>query len=143
MKLKRDKKEKKEKVKKIKVKKDRHSLMTLSVIDIAVYGFWVVAYAVCLIMRSRAFSTVQNSMALQGYTAAYTVEVSSPMFGVLSFLAKLLPVVIVLWTVLFIKKSKKSGPLFNKWIIIAVFAVNTLAVLLACVDIASLHMVLT
>lgn len=132
---------KEKKVKKVKVKKDRHTLTVFSFLNLAVFGFWNIAYIVCLILRSRAFSTVQNSMAIQGYTASYTVSVSSPMFGVLSFLAKLLPVFIIIWTVLFVKKSNTKAPMLNKWIIIGVSCVDVLATILACVDIVSLHMV--
>ncbi len=132
---------KQKKVKIKKPKKDKHGLLKLSVINLALYGFWNIAYIVCLFLRAKAFNTVQTAVTAQGLTASFTVEVASPMFGVLSFLGKLLPVIIILWTVIFIRTAKKNKPLCPVWMIISVFVVNFLCAVLATADIASLHMV--
>lgn len=132
---------KNKKEKKQKIKKDKRGLLKLSILDLAVYGFWSIAYIVCLFLRTKAFNTVQTSMASQGYIASYTIEVSSPLFSVLAILAKALPFVIILWTILFVVRANKGKSLCNKWIVLAVFAVNILCVLLVTADITKLHLI--
>ena len=130
----------KKKDKKKKVKKERRSFLKLSIINLALYGFWIGAYVVCLIMRAQAFNTAQTNMALAGYVS-YTVEVSSPLFGVLSFIASLLPYMMLIWTLMLARKSRKKKPLCSSKIILAVLCVNAVTAILATVDIVSLHMV--
>lgn len=134
-------KQKKVKLKFKKPKKDKRGLLKMSIINLALYGFWNIAYIVCLFLRAKAFNTVQTAVTAQGLTASFTVEVTSPMFGVLSVLGKLLPVIIIIWTVIFVRSVKKQKALCPTWMIIAVFVVNFLCGILATADIASLHMV--
>lgn len=134
-------KQQKVKLKFKKPKKDKHGLVKMSVINLALYGFWNIAYIVCLFLRAKAFNTVQTAVTAQGLTASFTVEVASPMFGVLSFLGKLLPLIIIVWMIIFVKTAKKNNSLGPTWLTIAVFVVNFLCAVLATADIASLHMV--
>lgn len=124
----------------IKEKGDSKAFFIFSLINGILYTVWFVAYIICLILRSYAFNTAQNTMVLGGYTA-FTVEVSSPMFGVLKFFMMLLPVIMAVWTVMLMVTDRKHKKLCDKWLIIAVFAADIVSALTVTLDIVTLHMV--
>ena len=104
------------------------------------YIVWFVTYIICLILRSAAFNSAQSSMALGGY-AMYTVEVTSPFFGILEFFAFLIPVLLTVWTVMLFAFSHRGYKLCNNVLIYTVYASGVLCALLCALDIAAAHMI--
>ncbi len=111
-----------------------------SLVNGILYIVWFVAYIICLILRSAAFDSAQSSMALGGYTS-YTVEVTSPFFGILQFFAMLLPVLLVVWTVMLLVFDRKGYKLCNNVLIYIVYSADVLCAVLCALDIALLHMI--
>ncbi len=111
-----------------------------SLISGAFYVVWLVSYIVCLILRSAAFNSAQSSMALGGYST-YTVEVTSPFFGVLEFFAFLIPVLLAVWTVMLFVFDRKGYKLCNNVLIYIVYGAGTLCAVLCALDIAVAHMI--
>lgn len=124
----------------IQEKGDSKAFFVVSLINGIIYTVWFFIYIVCLILRSYAFNTAQNTMALGGYSA-YTIEVSSPVFGVLKFFVFLLPVIMLIWTVMLKVCDSKNKTLCDKWIIIATIVADALCAFAVTLDITTLHMI--
>lgn len=127
--------------KKININKgETRGFYRFSVFNTVFYSLWSLIYIICLFTRANAFSTAQSEMALLGYTS-YMVEVTSPMFGILEFLAMLLPAILLIWVCVLLRSDRKGKKLCTKKIIIAAFVADTVASLLCAMDITKLHMV--
>ncbi len=120
-------------------KGDSRALFILSLVNFLIYAVWFVAYIVCLMLRASAFSSAQASMAISGQTN-YTVEVTSPFFGVLRFFIYLLPVLLLAWLVALLVADKKKKDLCDSKIIVAVFGIDTVCAVMTALDIFSAHM---
>ncbi len=121
-------------------KGDSKLFYVTSLINGILYIVWFVAYIMCLILRSAAFNRAQSSMALGGYTS-YTVEVTSPFFGVLRFFAMLLPVLLAVWTIMLLVFDRKGYKLCHNAVICTVYAADVLCAVFCALDIALLHMI--
>lgn len=119
---------------------DSKFFFTLSLINGGLYFAWLVAYIVCTILRASAINSAQTSMALGGYST-YTIEVTSPMFGVLRALAYVLPVVLCVWIAVFFIVDRKNVRLCDNRLIIGVFGADVVSALLCALDITTLHMI--
>ncbi len=121
-------------------KGDSKLFFVTSLVNGILYIVWLAAYVICLILRSAAFNSAQSSMALGGY-ASYTVEVTSPFFGVLKFFAMLLPVILTAWTVMLMVFDRKGYKLCKNVLICIVYAADVLCAVFCALDIALLHMI--
>lgn len=121
-------------------KGDSRMLFVLSLVNFITYAVWFAAYIICLILRASAFNSAQASMAISGQTT-YTVEVTSPFFGVLRFFIYLLPVILLIWTVILTVTDRKRKELCDNKIIIAVFGIDAVCAITAAVDIMAAHMI--
>ena len=124
----------------LKEKGDSKAFFAFTVINGVLNVFWLAAYLICLALRAQAFNTAQTNMMLSGQNS-YTVEVTSPFFAILKFMAYLLPVVIVVWTVLMTVTDSKNKQLCDKWLIGTVFGTELVSAILITADITMLHMV--
>lgn len=124
----------------IKEKGDSKAFFVFTLISGVLNTAWFVIYLICLALRTQAFNTAQTNMMLSGQSS-YTVEVTSPFFTVLKFLAYLLPVIITVWTVLMLVNDRKNKKLCDKWLIGTVFGMELVSALLITADITMLHMV--
>lgn len=124
----------------IKEKGDSRLFFVFTLISGIVNTLWLAVYTVCLILRNQAFNTAQTNMILSGQST-YTVEVTSPFFGILKVLAYVLPVIITVWTVLLLVNDRKNKKLCDKWLIAAVFGAELISALLITADITMWHMV--
>ena len=128
-------------MKKIQIKSgDSKFFFILSLINGGLYAAWFIAYIVCTILRNSAFNSAKTSMALGGYTT-YTVEVTSPMFGVLRAIAYVLPVILLVWIAVLFVLDRKNVKLCDNKLVVAVFGADVLTALVCALDIASLHMI--
>lgn len=123
-------------------KGETHGFFRFSVFNTILYSLWALIYIICLFARANAFTAAQAEMAVLGY-AAYTVEVTSPMFGILEFIAMLLPLILAIWILVLFLNDRKGKRLCTKKIIVAAFSVDVIASLLCAMDIINLHMVFT
>ncbi|MBR3768376.1 MAG: hypothetical protein IKL10_09105 [Clostridia bacterium] len=124
----------------IKEKGENLAFFILTLVNGIFYGVWFLAYIICSVLRYQAFNTAQTNMMISGFTN-FTVEVTSPFFAVLKFAVLLLPVILAVWTVMMFIIDHKGKKLCDKWLVIAVFAVDFLCALIASADIISLHMI--
>lgn len=113
----------------------------VSLINGAMYTVWTIMYFVCIVLRGVAIDQACNNMLMTGYTE-FTVEVSSPLFGVLNFFAKALPVILIIWMVMFFVNDRKNKVLCDNRLIIGVFVINLISALVVALDVFGLHMVL-
>ncbi len=121
-------------------KGDSKLLFVLSCINAALYTVWSVAYIVCAFLRDSAFNNAQSSMMLSGQ-ATYTVEVTSPFFGVLKVFAFALPVLISVWTAVLLVTDRKNKALCDNKLIICAFGAAAAAALLCALDVAVINMI--
>ena len=121
-------------------KGDSRFFFVLSIINVAVFAVWDMAYIICLFLRNSAIATAQTNMALTGQ-AEYTVEVTSPFCPVLRLLVFTLPVILAVWTVLLYLTDRKNRELADTKLIFASFGADILAAILCAVDITALHMI--
>lgn len=124
----------------IKEKGDSRLFFVFSLVAGIFNILWFGIYTVCLFLRTQVFNTAQTNMMLSGQST-YTVEVTSPLFGVLKVLAYVIPVIITVWTVLLLVNDKKGRHLCDKWIIGSVFGAQLISALLVTADITMWHMV--
>lgn len=104
-----------------------------TLLNLILYGGWMIAYIVCTYIRAFVFSQAQTKMAMQGQLQ-YTVTVSSPVFTVLKIMLYLLPVFALAWAVI-IKTEDKKAILCSKKLIIAALVVVICAAFTAFIDI--------
>ena len=96
----------------------RFSFVT-TLLNLGLYGGWLIAYFISLAVRSMMFTSAQAEMAMQG-VAAYSVTISSPVFTVLKLLIYVMPVVVLLWMRGVLSADKKGlEPPDKKWLIAA------------------------
>ena len=96
----------------------RFSFVT-TLLNLGLYGGWLIAYFISLAVRSMMFTSAQAEMAMQG-VAAYSVTISSPVFTVLKLLIYAMPVVVLLWMRGVLSADKKGlEPPDKKWLIAA------------------------
>lgn len=96
----------------------RFSFVT-TLLNLGLYGGWLIAYFISLAVRSMMFTSAQAEMAVQG-VAAYSVTISSPVFTVLKLLIYAMPVVVLLWMRGVLSADKKGlEPPDKKWLIAA------------------------
>lgn len=112
----------------------------LSLINGAMYIVWTVMYFVCFILRGVAIDQACNNMLIAGYSE-FTVEVTSPLFGVLNFFAAALPVVLIIWMIIFFVNDRKNKVLCDNRLIIGVFVIDLVSALTVALDVFGLHMV--
>ena len=111
----------------------------LTLLNLGVYGVWLVLYIVCTMIRASLFSQAQSQMAMSGQTQ-YTVTVSSPLFTALKFILYLLPVFALVWA-LVIRNEDKKEVICDKKLIIAALAVIICAAFTAFIDIGKLGLI--
>ena len=105
----------------------RFSFVT-TLLNLGLYGGWLIAYFISLAVRSMMFTSAQAEMAMQG-VAAYSVTISSPVFTVLKLLIYAMPVVVLLWMRGVLSADKKGlEPPDKKWLIAAFAADLTVGV---------------
>lgn len=121
-------------------KGDSRFLFVFSLVNFFLYAVWFASYVICLMLRSSAFNSAQASMALSGQMN-YTVEVTSPFFGVLRVFLYVLPVFIIVWLVALKICDKKRMTLCDNKIIIAVFGIDTVCALMSAFDMFASHMI--
>ncbi len=121
-------------------KGDSKFFFVLSSVNGVLYTVWTAVYLICLILRNAAFNSAQTSMAVSGHSA-YTVEVTSPFFGILKVFSMLLPVIMTVWTVMLILNDRKHKQLCDSKLILGVFAADVITALLCAADITTLHMI--
>lgn len=114
----------------------------ISLANGVVYCVWTVLYIVCLFMREVSIDKACENMLGAGYTQ-FTVEVTSPLFGVLDFFATVLPVMLVVWLVMYFVNIHKRKELCHEKLIAGVFIIDIVSALAIALDVFSLHMVLT
>lgn len=119
---------------------DSGFLFVFSLVNFFLYGAWIIAYVICMMLRSSAFNSAQASMALSGQVN-YTVEVTSPMFGVLRAVLYALPVFIAVWLVALVICDKKRMLLCDNKIIIALFGIDAVCALISAFDMFASHMI--
>ena len=96
----------------------RFSFVT-TLLNLGLYGGWLIAYFISLTVRSMMFTSAQAEMAMQG-VAAYSVTISSPVFTALKLLIYAMPVVVLLWMRGVLSADKKGlEPPDKKWLIAA------------------------
>ena len=96
----------------------RFSFVT-TLLNLGLYGGWLIAYFISLAVRSMMFTSAQAEMAMQG-VAAYSVTISSPVFTALKLLIYAMPVVVLLWMRGVLSADKKGlEPPGRKWLIAA------------------------
>lgn len=96
----------------------RFSFVT-TLLNLGLYGGWLIAYFISLAVRSMMFTSAQAEMAMQG-VAAYSVTISSPVFTALKLLIYAMPVVVLLWMRGVLSADKKGlEPPDKKWLIAA------------------------
>ena len=125
---------------KLKNKGDSNFIYIFSIVKGAFFAVWCFAYVVCLALRSNAFSNAQKSLSLSGYTT-YTIEVTSPFFGVLKALAMLIPVAVIIWIISLYKKDKYSKLPIEKLFPLISFGVDVVAAFICLLDITVFHMI--
>lgn len=123
-------------------KGDSTLFYVVSLINGAMYAVWTVMYFVCLVMRGIAIDTACDNMLMTGYTE-FTVEVFSPIFGVLDFFAMALPVVLIAWMVMFFINDRRRINLCDRRLIIGVFCIDLISAVFIAIDVFGLHMVMT
>lgn len=120
---------------------DSIALYIISMVNAVVYITWMVMYIVCLILREISIDRACDTMLGSGYTQ-FTVEVTSPLFGVLELFAKALPVILVVWLFLFFYNDRKRKELCSEKLIAGVFIIDLISALAITLDVFALHMVL-
>ena len=117
----------------------RFSFVT-TLLNLGLYGGWLIAYFISLGVRSAMFTSAQAEMAAQG-VANYSVTISSPVFTVLKLLMYAMPVVLLLWMKGVLSADKKGlEPPDKKWLI-AAFAVDLIAGFVVIFDVLAAQLV--
>ena len=117
----------------------RFSFVT-TLLNLGLYGGWLVAYFISLGVRSAMFTSAQAEMAMQG-VANYSVTISSPVFFVLKLLMYAMPAVLLLWMKGVLSADKKGlEPPDRKWLI-AAFAVDLIAGIVVVFDVLAAQLV--
>ncbi len=112
-----------------------------SLLNAVVYTVWTVIYFVCLIMRGVAIDQACGNMLMSGYQE-FTVEVTSPLFGVLRMFATALPVLIIVWMIMYFVNTKKRRQLCDNRLIAGAFIIDAISTLVIAIDVFGLHMIM-
>lgn len=121
-------------------KGDSTFFFVLSAVNAVLFAVWDIAYIVCIFLRNAAFSTAQTNMALSGQ-AEYTVEITSPFFGVLKAFAFVLPLLLSVWTVVLYVIDRKNKELADNRLIFTAFGADIFAAILCALDITAIRMI--
>lgn len=117
----------------------RFSFVT-TLLNLGLYGGWLIAYFISLAVRSMMFTSAQAEMTMQG-VAAYSVTISSPVFTVLKLLIYAMPVVVLLWMRGVLSVDKKGlEPPDKKWLI-AAFGVDLMVGFIVVFDVLAAKLV--
>lgn len=111
----------------------------LTLVNLIVYGVWLVLYIICTMIRASLFDQAQSQMMMQGQYQ-YTVTVSSPLFTVLKVILYMLPVLALAWAVVLNREDKKAV-ICDKKLIIATLAVIGVAAFTAFIDIGKIGLI--
>lgn len=112
-----------------------------SLINAVVYAVWTVIYFVCLVMRGVAIDQACGNMLMSGYQE-FTVEVSSPVFGVLEMFATALPVFLIVWMAMYFINNRKNKELCDNRLIAGAFIIDVISTFVIAIDVFGLHMVM-
>ena len=99
---------------------------------------WDILYVVAGIIRSVMMSSTERTLQLQGQTS-YTLIFESPMLSILKVFMYLLPILAVVWTILF-KKTDSKGTYYNRKIVIVFVCLIALTMLFTVIDLTSMHL---
>ncbi len=83
-------------------------------------------------------SSTERALQLQGQTS-YTLIFESPMLSILKVFMYLLPILAVVWTILF-KKTDGKGTYYNRKIVIVFVCLIALTMLFTVIDLTSMHL---
>ena len=119
--------------------KSRFSFAT-TLLNLGLYAGWIVLYFVSLAVRSVMFTSAQTQMAAQG-VVNYSLSISSPLFTVLKILIYAMPVVVLLWMRGVLKADKKELPQVDRRLLIAAFAVDVAAGVIAVFDVMAAQLI--
>ncbi len=101
--------------------------------------FWSMLYFSGLISRTVMFDTAERALLLQG-TRSYVIEFSSPILTVLRVLMYLLPVLAVVWALVF-RSAENKKHYYNKKTVIVFLCLIVLSMVLTVVDMMALHLI--
>ncbi len=110
-----------------------------TLLNLFVYGAWIITYIACTMLRASLFAQAQSQMAMQGQFT-YTVTVSSPVFGLLKFLLYILPVLALIWAFV-IRKQDRKAIICDKKLIIAALVVMLVSAFAALADIGKIGLI--
>ena len=99
---------------------------------------WDILYVVAGITRSVMMSNTELALQAQGQTS-YTLIFESPMLSILKVFMYLLPILAVVWTILF-KKTDGKGTYYNRKIVIVFVCLIALTMLFTVIDLTSMHL---
>ena len=116
----------------------KKNFAVFTIIAGVINALWDFLYLFTVMLRSVAMSTAENAMRLAGRTA-YTFTFESPLIGLLKFFMFLLPVLALVWAILF-KKADGQKYYYNKKIVIVFLCLIALSMLLAVIDLTALHL---
>ena len=99
---------------------------------------WDILYVFAGITRSVMMANTERTLQLQGQTS-YTLIFESPMLSILKVFMYLLPILAVVWTILF-KKTDSKGTYYNRKIVIVFVCLIALTMLFTVIDLTSMHL---
>lgn len=103
-----------------------------------VYILWNVLYAAGLILRTMEFDAAERMLLMQGQRN-YTLIFDWPMLPVLKVIMYVLPVLALLWAILF-KRADNKKDYYNKKTIIVLLCLIALAMVFTVIDFTALHL---
>ena len=115
------------------------SVSVLTILNLVLYGGWLILYFVCTIIRETVFNSTQARMASQGQMQ-YTITFSSPIISFLKIMIYLLPVLAIVWAI-FISRKDKKNIICDKKLIIVALCVVVAAAFVAFIDIGSVGLI--
>ena len=109
-----------------------------SVVVGAVCILYSLLYFFTVMLRSIVLSNTERTLLLQGQTA-YTITFTSPFIGLLKVMMYLLPVLFVVWAIVF-KRTDGKKYRYNKKTVIALLCLGGAAMLVTVIDLMALHL---
>ncbi len=99
---------------------------------------WDFMYVMTVANRELVMGATESTLRSQGQTS-YTITFESPLIGLLKVVMYLLPVLAVVWAILF-KRADSQKYYYNKKIVIAVLCLIALAMFITVIDLTALHL---
>ena len=99
---------------------------------------WDFLYFVTVANRELVMGATESSLRSQGQTS-YTITFESPLIGLLKVVMYLLPVLAVVWAILF-KRADSQKYFYNKKTVIVMLCLIALAMFLTVIDLTALHL---